>query len=454
MTSGLLPYLLIIYSLICVGMSVISWFALRDEDTRLNQLIFYYWLSHMGNLIVNALTSLSGNPSILLLGTAPWLYLCLMKARIMREFEPSMAPPRKRFICLSLAGYALSLGLSFFYSDLTIILIPAIYFTGILGLHICLEFYLCLRKRKRGALEYTLFWLLLSFIINMLDYPFVRPNEKLTMYGFTYFIFNVIGFAVVMPALSVKQLGKKKREDLETLVKERTEQLLQQSKLSALGEMAAGVAHEINNPLSIIVGRLEQMNRRLARHELQADFLQTSMKQIEATAYRIHRIVKGLMDFSKQGPNMPFVAQSVRDVLMEIMVFCEERFKYKKIEFILAGDLDLKVRTKGPQISQVILNLLNNAFDAIEPEKEKWIEVCSELAGDVVKISIKDSGKGIAPELRGKIMQPFFTTKEVGKGTGLGLSISKGIVEAHGGSFYLDESKSETTFVIELPRII
>jgi signal transduction histidine kinase len=104
------------------------------------------------------------------------------------------------------------------------------------------------------------------------------------------------------------------------------------------------------------------------------------------------------------------------------------------------------------QISQVILNLLNNAFDAVKALNEKWVllEVAC-LGTDWIQIRVTDSGAGIAESLATKIMEPFFTTKEIGKGTGLGLSISKGIVETHGGRFFLDRSFTHTSFVIEFP---
>ncbi len=102
-------------------------------------------------------------------------------------------------------------------------------------------------------------------------------------------------------------------------------------------------------------------------------------------------------------------------------------------------------------MGQVILNLLNNAYDAIQKDTDKWITVETSNKAGLVFLSVTDSGAIIPDEVKAKMMQPFFTTKEIGKGTGLGLSISKGIVESHGGILAIDNSKVNTSFVIQLP---
>ena len=106
---------------------------------------------------------------------------------------------------------------------------------------------------------------------------------------------------------------------------------------------------------------------------------------------------------------------------------------------------------RDTQISQVLLNLLNNSFDAIAGDPEAWVELSVYQKNEYIEISIVDSGKGISPEIQQKIMHPFFTTKEIGKGTGLGLSISKEIVKSHGGKFFVELDSANTKFVIQIP---
>ena len=107
---------------------------------------------------------------------------------------------------------------------------------------------------------------------------------------------------------------------------------------------------------------------------------------------------------------------------------------------------------RSTQIEQVLLNLLSNSYDAIVNTPGPWILIVVKSNGQTAEISVTDSGKGIAPEIVSKIMQPFYTTKEVGKGTGLGLSISLGIIKSHHGEFYYDQNSKNTRFVIQLPK--
>jgi signal transduction histidine kinase len=115
---------------------------------------------------------------------------------------------------------------------------------------------------------------------------------------------------------------------------------------------------------------------------------------------------------------------------------------------------DQEVFGNSIQISQVILNLLNNAFDAIQDATDKWIKIQTYIEHGQVQIRVTDCGHGISNEVAKKIMQPFFTTKPIGKGTGLGLSISKGIVEAHQGKLTIDTESKNTCFVITLPTLL
>jgi signal transduction histidine kinase len=113
---------------------------------------------------------------------------------------------------------------------------------------------------------------------------------------------------------------------------------------------------------------------------------------------------------------------------------------------------DLYVECRSVQISQILLNLVSNAHDAALGQPTRWVRISAEVAPAEVSIKVTDSGPGIPPELRPRIMEPFFTTKEFGKGTGLGLSVSKGIAEAHGGRLSYDPSARHTCFVLTLPR--
>lgn len=226
--------------------------------------------------------------------------------------------------------------------------------------------------------------------------------------------------------------------------------MTESSRLSSLGEMAGGLAHEINNPLTIISGIAGRIKRKFLNTGVDAAVIK-DLEKIESTTTRIARIVKGLRNISRASENDAMITVSLSDVLLDCLELCQTRFKVHGVQLRLGGETNLEIECRGSQISQVLLNLLNNAFDAVEKSPNPWVELMVSKAEDKIYIEIKDSGSGISPDILKKIMTPFFSTKEAGKGSGLGLSISKAIVEAHGGTLTYDPECSNTKFVVELP---
>lgn len=226
------------------------------------------------------------------------------------------------------------------------------------------------------------------------------------------------------------------------------------AKLGALGEMAGGIAHEINNPLTVINGHIHQMRRRLAAdNPAVAENYIGLVDKVQNGIDRIQRVVKGMTSLSRSGEHDPLVALSIPTIISETLDISRDRIHRDSIALELSIHQDMSVNGQASQLQQVILNLLNNAVDALKDSDKRWIKVSTEACLEKVRIIIEDSGPGIPLELRTKIMQPFFTTKEVGKGTGLGLSISRKIMEKHQGRLYLDDKASSTRFIIELPRV-
>ena len=229
--------------------------------------------------------------------------------------------------------------------------------------------------------------------------------------------------------------------------------LLNAEKLSSLGEMAAGVAHEINNPLAIIRGRLELINEALANGKTDPDKLAKMIKSATAACDRIVKIVSGLKFFARDGSQDLEEVVEISFIINETLGFCQERFKGSDVKLhVEASEKSPKIKCQSVQVSQVLLNLLNNAFDAVKGTKDPWVKVIVEEDKEHVHIYVKDSGHGIDKKVAEKIMQPFVTTKKVGEGTGLGLSVSKGIIEEHNGILKLEPEEENTTFHITLPQ--
>lgn len=229
-------------------------------------------------------------------------------------------------------------------------------------------------------------------------------------------------------------------------------QLMQAGKMASLGEMAGGIAHEINSPLAIIKGSCAMMEELATAEKLDRVLLKQMVMTIESTTDRIAKIVHGLRVFSRDGSNEPFEKVTVRQLMDNTLILCKTRFKSQMIELICDEySPTLSFDGRMIELSQVLLNLLNNASDAIEREPRKWIRISFQELGKFLEIRVIDCGKGIPEHHRKKLFQPFFTTKEFGKGTGLGLSLSMRIIKNHGGELKVDPSSPNTCFVIRLP---
>lgn len=268
-------------------------------------------------------------------------------------------------------------------------------------------------------------------------------------------IFGVVGlFTMMMLIRNLKsEIGI--RIKAEELIREQQTLLITSSKMSALGEMAGGVAHEINTPLAVISMRVEQMEECLRDGDLDALDFMNSLTVIKKVTNRIASIVSGLRYFAREGLRAVAQNAKVSIIIEETLSFCRERFANHGVQLEIENDDfydSLEVQCRAVEISQVILNLLNNAYDAIQSLNNRWIRISVFDRGEFVEISVTDSGSGIPKDLQDRIMQPFFTTKDIGKGTGLGLSISKGIIDTHQGKLYLDSNSPNTKFTLLLPK--
>lgn len=237
------------------------------------------------------------------------------------------------------------------------------------------------------------------------------------------------------------------------LIEQQRLQMLANYRLSALGEMAGGVAHEINNPLAIIKARAEMLREQAESGACDLAEVVETTTTIERTCARIAKIIKGLRTFSRSGDGDPARPESVRRIVDETLELCREKLRSQQIDLrVSLPTADLVMNCRATEISQVLLNLVSNAKDAVADSAEKWIAIEGRELHDAIEISVTDSGPGVPVAIRDKIMQPFFTTKEIGDGTGLGLSISSGIARGHFGSLRLDVEAKHTHFVLRIPK--
>ncbi len=244
-----------------------------------------------------------------------------------------------------------------------------------------------------------------------------------------------------------------KEKKLEEQLEQEQAKNIHMGRLAALGEMASSVAHEVNNPMAIITGKLYLIGRVLEKAE-DNQIKESVLKHLGAIGEqttRITKIVNGLKEFSHgEQTESPEKVDSTK-LFEAIIELCSDKIKSSNVKVNLSIEETFFMASKL-QLEQVLVNLVNNSIDAISTLNEKWIELSLVEKNNYIYVSIVDSGRGIPSEVVNKIMQPFFTTKPIGKGTGLGLSISKGIIEKHGGHFKYDPTSDNTKFIISFPK--
>lgn len=250
------------------------------------------------------------------------------------------------------------------------------------------------------------------------------------------------------------QLVRERAEQLATKrLAELTEQramALNAARLASLGVMAGGVAHEINNPLAVVISRTERLKVKLGRLAV-LPAVEKDLEIILRTSGRIATIVRGLRTFARDGDADPLQPARLVEIVNDTLALCQERFLLSGVALSVGEVPDIVIQCRAAQISQVLLNLLNNAFDAVLGTTDPTVNVIAAVVGGTMELSVVDSGPGVPLEIRDRIMEPFFTTKEVGSGTGLGLPISKGIAAEHAGTLVYDATSTRTRFVLTIP---
>lgn len=227
------------------------------------------------------------------------------------------------------------------------------------------------------------------------------------------------------------------------------QELMQQEKMAAIGMLAGGIAHEINNPLGGILAFTQLMIRDCDEgHAMKGD-----LQEIERAAVRCKKIVSDLLDFSRLSRPKDRQALDVNPLLERLFPFLKMEFKSWNIELIAELDPSIpKVFGSANQLQQVFLNLITNACHAMPKGGKLIVRTSLKADGSTVIIHVVDTGVGIPKANLNKIFDPFFTTKEPGKGTGLGLSVSYRIVKEHKGTIVVDSVEGKgTTFTVSLP---
>lgn len=250
--------------------------------------------------------------------------------------------------------------------------------------------------------------------------------------------------------------------DLNEQVRQRTKQVVRSEQMASVGFLAAGVAHEINNPLASIAWSAESLENRLPEllaagcdktekeRTAEIELVKKYLRRIQEEAFRCKGITHSLLDFSRLGDarKAPHVLAEIVESVIE-MVKPLGKYRHRQIHFV--GDRTLRVTMNPQEIKQVVLNLITNSLDAIDDGGEVWIELSREQ--DQAVLIVRDNGCGMTDEVRRHLFEPFFTRRRDGQGTGLGLSISYRIIEEHNGQIeaHSDGPGTGSQFIISLP---
>lgn len=311
----------------------------------------------------------------------------------------------------------------------------------------------------------------LEHLVNQyLDWYQVRQNRGISYHFFLVFVCFALGLWLVLIFKRLQAVSDDLHDlnvNLEDKVAERTRELseamkklensqtilAQSAKMTALGEMAGGIAHEINTPLSAILMNAEMLLDKI--DQATPELVRKRTEAIIKIVARVSKIIMGLKRFSRNSDVVEKSRVSVQTIVDDTLTLCNEKFKSQSVNLEIRLDAsDLTVHCVPEHISQVLLNFLNNSLYALKDKESienKWVSIQASKKDDQVEISVTDAGTGLPEAVQAKLMQPFFTTKPPGVGTGLGLSISKGIVEQSGGEMYYDKKCPNTRFVLRLP---
>jgi len=228
-------------------------------------------------------------------------------------------------------------------------------------------------------------------------------------------------------------------------------QIITNDRLASIGELISGVAHELNNPLTGVIG----FSDLLAGRKDLPDDVKEDIEIINREAKRTANIVKNLLTFARKQPKerQPTDINRAIEAVMELRAY-EQKVSNLEVNTRFASDLP-EIIANAFDLQQVFLNIIVNAEHAmLEAHGKGTITITTVREGDIIRVSLADDGPGISEDHVGRVFDPFFTTKEVGKGTGLGLSICYGTITDHGGRIYVESKPGKgATFIIELPVV-
>lgn len=278
---------------------------------------------------------------------------------------------------------------------------------------------------------------------------FFLPIARLPNFSKIFMSILVVNFSLMF---TISWFYSILMEQLQLELSNQRELLIASAKFNSLGKMTSTMAHDINNPLFILQGKLHLIHNLINKESIDRDQCNQIISASEKTIEKLSSIVKGISNFARDGRVDEMVVMSATDLVKSNLDFISDYVDNRGISLKFEAGNDVDIICHPSYLSQVVLNLIQNSIDALEGSTKKEIFVKIEKKNADVNISFIDSGPGIPEAYLEKIYKPFFTTKQYQKGTGLGLSISQGLVELHHGKLKYSRIQDTTCFLVQLPH--
>lgn len=371
----------------------------------------------------------------LTLTVLPWLWVLKTFSQMLEDVS-GVSLVRKFYFSIMGVGAVLSIGLASLGYELPYILYPFSISITVVGCLMLYDAVIFSRRERYGIIHYVNFFFMLAFFISRLVY-FSSIGPVLD------FSFAFI-FASILFPLYAESIFERQEQFLENALFVRNRQLFSHSSFSEFRILSAGVSHEINNALTIVNAKVEQMIRKSRPED------EKNLRVIQHAADRIGKSMRSLREFIY--PHDDLEELKLQDIVNDVLMLYGQRLRNHDVKVTTEGFSGKYAQGHRIQLEQVFLSLLNTAVDNIDKLKDKWIAISCKTDQDMIEIIFSDSSRGISKDIKMMLEDPFYCTEE-NVDNGIRLVLAKDILKKHGGSFRYEENAYNTTFIIELPAV-